>query len=408
MKTGIHLRGRLWRRWMTGVICVVAVCGCEPKADENAPSTTEVIRHQETLLSFAFDTATAIPMEPHKKDRARSQYEVVTACIEAGQPARAAEYARHIANWRQGVAFGDLAFHMAERGDSDLAESYLDRASRTAVHYKGWRKDRIKVRIAQAKVLLGQMERAEELTRDVEPSEQGKLAGVKPIRGDEDFEQRIEDANEVIASGDFDRMRNAVAAMGRLYASEYENVERRRRLGELIEGACGKMPVFLQIETVSDLAEAALRYGDKDAARSLAKRAHEIAESATWRRAAIGMEIKAGVAELRYQAGDEAEARKYVGALLEQYQQKRGRISSMDRSDALRPIAEAYKVMGDRAKATEIYQLAVKEGAVNPNARVRAIDLTSVCCSMAVHQVVPGEDLWAQMKEIRGGLSDPW
>jgi hypothetical protein len=97
-----------------------------------------------------------------------------------------------------------------------------------------------------------------------------------------------------------------------------------------------------------------------------------------------------------------------VDALLQAYREQREGISSMDRADAVIPLAEAYAVIGDSGQALEMYKLALRDGSENPNARVRAIDLAALSSSMAVHGVMPDAQLRARMKEVRNGLSDPW
>jgi hypothetical protein len=64
--------------------------------------------------------------------------------------------------------------------------------------------------------------------------------------------------------------------------------------------------------------------------------------------------------------------------------------------------------MGDTAAALAVYKQAVEAGMENPNSRPRAEDLAATCCSMAVHAVQPDAELFARIREICAGLSDPW
>ena len=390
-------------------VCLAAglLAGCDRGPDQSGSDDVE--RQEAKLLSFAFEVASAIPTQPHEKDRAKMQQAVVDACLAVDRPARAAEYARKIDNWRRGVAFGDLAFYMAGRGDRDMAESYMELASRTAVHYRGWRKDRIKVRIARTRAVLGDIEGAEELTRDVDQSEAGRLEGVKKTsESDEAFQQKLTEMKAHIAKGNFDITRNALASVGELYAREYSNRTRRAALMGIIEASYRKLPVIVQIDLLADLVQSAIDHGDREAALGLVDRATEIADSVTWRRLFYGLGVKARLAKLRYLAGDEGEACKRLEAVLATYRLKRQSIPGMRRAETLRGVAEAYATMGRSETALEIYRLAVEDGSENPNARVRALDLSATCCSMAIYGIAPNAQLWARIKEIRGGLRDPW
>jgi hypothetical protein len=111
---------------------------------------------------------------------------------------------------------------------------------------------------------------------------------------------------------------------------------------------------------------------------------------------------------MRYLVGDEDAARRQLDGALEFYRANEEKIVNIYRAESLHPVAEAYLAMGDRARAMSVYRLAVEAGVANPNSRPRAIDLAATCCSMAVHGAVPDARLWARMREIRNGLSDPW
>src|SRR5262245_54547858 len=69
-------------------------------AEAIAPCKAPLATFQGELLDFAFDVATAIPIQPHIKDRSRAQEQVVAACLELNLRQRAQGYIERIDNWR--------------------------------------------------------------------------------------------------------------------------------------------------------------------------------------------------------------------------------------------------------------------------------------------------------------------
>src|SRR5688572_3908879 len=92
---------------------VLCLAGCEPRgsgagievacASADSSPDAALAGFQSELLGVAFDAATAIPVEPHFKERCRAQEAVVVACLELQQPLGARGYAEKIANWRRGT-----------------------------------------------------------------------------------------------------------------------------------------------------------------------------------------------------------------------------------------------------------------------------------------------------------------
>src|SRR5262245_55668849 len=169
--------------------------GCDRQADADAPAKTvsaateptpdaPVAAFQNELLDIAFKVATAIPVDPHIKDRSRAQEAVVSACLELKQPQRALEYIKKIEDWRQGAAYADLAFYYAQHGKTDQLERYLDRAGEIANDAEDWRRDRIKVKIARVHALLGDAAKAAQLEAGVENAETGKVDAVRAQQTD--------------------------------------------------------------------------------------------------------------------------------------------------------------------------------------------------------------------------------
>ena len=114
------------------------------------------------LLQLAFDAATAMPLNPHIKNRSLAQELVVRACFELDQPSRALRYTKEIADWRRGVGYADFADYCALRGDTSEVQRYLDLAIEQAQTAndsgeQSWRVDRIRAKIAVTHLRLGQV-----------------------------------------------------------------------------------------------------------------------------------------------------------------------------------------------------------------------------------------------------------
>ncbi|MFP4139718.1 MAG: hypothetical protein ACLFVH_04360 [Phycisphaerae bacterium] len=408
MKRQIKENVFLWLMCFVSLSYGLVFLGCDGSADRQESPAAEIDRERGKLLTFAFDTALAIPMEPHHKDRAKAQQGVVEACIETGQISRAVEYARKIDSWRRGVAMGELAYHMAGKGERDLAESYVEDASRVATMYKGWRKDRIRIQIARTQSLLGQSDRARQQMATADDIEKPRLASADGGElSDEEFDRRLQQLGSWVAKGNFDISRSALETLVELLDSQYLHSDRQERIFVAMEEPYKKMPVFVRVDLLLRSAGVALKYDDRDRALELVDRAQRYVDEARLApRQAI--KIRAGLVRARFQAGDEDRARSDIGKLLEEYRENEEQIVNIYRAECLRPVAEAYVAMGDRKAASTVYGMAIEAGVENPNSRPRALDLSASCCSMAVHGFMPNPELWARMKEIRNGLSDPW
>lgn len=366
------------------------------------------------LLDVAHGAASAFPTFPHAKNRARAQEEVVVACLELDQPRRALQYVERIDGWRRGHGFADLGLFCARQGaDPDQARHFLRVARAVAERPleeedQDWQRDRIRSKMAAAYLLLGDTERAEELSAELEVSEQGHLQVVEAsLRGEDAFDEQMEAAERVLAKGELDASRNVLQVCVRLYERFYEDEARRERIESLVDGTRSKLPLMVSIEVTAEFTESALEHGDRDRALALLEQASELMAAVRWN-AEYGVPLQARLAALRFRAGQEAAGLAEAEDALELFERDREDLVSGFRAGAVRPLAEAYLAMGDRDTALALYRRTVEEGAVNPNARPRADDLVATCCSMAVHGVEPDDELWERLLELREGLVDPW
>ena len=417
-------------RLIPAVVClVVGTSGCRPSiasatSADSTGSTTEraqkqivadspLAKHQSELLDLAFATATALPLDPHIKSRARAQEVVVAACLALGQPTRAVYFAEQIPDWRKGTALADCAIFLAKRGSSEEATRYLEVAQRVSEEAPGaktqeWRRDRIRARIAKAHLLMGDAAKAQPFEVGLVDSEAGAvaLAKVRAI-GDGEFAKSMVTVDEAIKAGTFDGIQVGLDMCAALFERFYGDLDKCGVLEAKVKATRSMLPMRIGIDLMQKLISSAIDHKDGAKARELLGETRTLVDTGRWT-PEDHVAMSASLAKLHYRAGDPETARKSIDAALTFYRGERGKIMTIDRAGALRSLAEAYQAIGESARALEVYAIAVEDGAENPNARPRAEDLAATCCSLAVSGAAPGESLLARIHKIRGGLGTPW
>jgi tetratricopeptide (TPR) repeat protein len=366
--------------------------------------------YQVELMDLAFDSASAIPLNPHIKDRARAQEWVVQACLELGQVKKAYEYTGKIPNWRAGMGYADLAFREARSGAKPAEiEPYLSKALAVADASEDWRKDRIWSRVSQVQAALGRLQEAEALEQGIEATaEKGKTAQITALTcSHEAFDAEIAALEAPVATGQYDRVYNALQVYAALFDRFYSDPVKQGLIEEKIDTAWAKLPFTVRIELLGQMTESALTREDRTKAKALVDQARAMSEQVELAPRFM-IPLMCRLAQLRFRVGDPSQARQEIQAALALYKARREGIINIDRAGLLRPLAEACQATGQADQALVLYKRAVEAGVENPNSRPRAEDLTATCCSMAVHAVAPDQDLWRRIREIRQGLSDPW
>lgn len=370
--------------------------------------------YRSELLDLAFSAASAFPLDPHVKNRSRAQEAVAAACFELGQPRRALRYVEQIENWRRGAGYADFARYCAERGDASEVEHYLELASQIADASRdegsgqAWRRDRIRAKIAGACFLLGREDEAARFAADLVPSESGRIDVLTAAHiGPDEFDRHVEVLDGLIATGTFDQIVNGLDTCVELFDRFFEDAKRRGLVLTKSTSLRAKLPLQVQLDHVLQLTDVSLDHGDRARARALLTMAEPLLASGQWL-PEHRVPVLARVAELRFRAGDEDGARRDVAEALATFDAEHGEIVDMFRARALRPVAEAYHVMGDREAALRVYREAVEEGVGNPNSRPRAVDLSATCISMALRGFRPDAELWARLRQVRDELGHPW
>ncbi len=364
--------------------------------------------YQNQLLEIAFETAAKIPIHPHIKDRCRAQEKIVDTCFKLDQPQKVLEYIKKIDNWRRGLGYAKLAFYCVRHGLTENVQQYLDFAEKVAEGEEDWRRDRIRVKIAQTHTWLGQYQLAEKFEAGVVDSESGKVAQVKAMKSDEEsFHDQIKELDVLLESGNFDLVNNALKACAELFNRFYDDAQRRSLLEEKIKSSWNTVPIFFRIELLMQLAEFALEHSDRSKALELTNHACLMFNKYQWR-LEHRISMMARLAELQYRSGDTQKARDEADAALDLFEKQGSTIVNIWRAGALRPLAEAYQAMGETERALSVYKRAIEEGVENPNSRPRAEDLSATCASMALHAVEPDSELWARIHQIYEGLDHPW
>ena len=399
----------------TGHAWQVALTTAPQGDEEHAAALRDqpIAEYQAELLELAYQSASALPLDPHVKNRSRAQEGVVAACLALGQPARALRYIEGIGNWRRGSGYADLAFYCAENDLHELVPEYLRRAEDVAnlpetEIKQAWRRDRIRSKISRTLLVLG---RAEEAARFGEGLEASEAASVEALRArsaaEESFDEILNSVDPIVARADFDQVRGVLLACAQLFDRFYGDEERRARVEDKIKGSWSSLPGQIRVELMMQLTDFALDHDDRKKALALVEETRPLlAESRLSAEYAVPLEAR--LATLRYRAGDREAAQRGADAAFARFEREREDIISIYRAAALLPLAEAYRAMDNPGSALAVYSRAMEEGCVNPNSRPRAMDLAALCCSMAVHEVEPERALRARIERMREGLGDPW
>jgi predicted ATPase len=193
----------------------------------------------------------------------------------------------------------------------------------------------------------------------------------------------------------------------RIFAQLYADEELRAACAERVRNGYPKLPVMLRLELLAQLAEAALDHGDAATARRFALDVQRRGDGVEWAAEQHAPHL-ARTGRLLARCGEGDAARREIQAAESAFEAGRERIFDIDRCDALLPVFDAWRTLGDAEKAEATLIRAVQEASVNPNARPRAEDLVATLILLARIGHEPSAPVRQALIELREGLVDPW
>ncbi len=368
----------------------------------------------EVLLERAFAAASRMPEVPHLKTRARLQEDLVEAWLEAGGPVEVAwAWVEQISNWRRALGAAAIAVHHAEAGEEEAARDALARAERleeglTQSTEQGWRRDRVRTRIALAYARLGDRATAAGIQAGVDPAEGGALtvhaAGMLEV---EMIESQATLLLRIASEGTSEEAGYALEGVACFYGRVHGDEELRDGLYGRAIASWGQVPLVPRIEILERFIQGDLEHGAFPLASEKIDRMERLV---------LGNKVlledqvalRARVARLRGLAGEAEAGRAMADQGLAKYDELRDSINSIWRGRALRPLAVAYQTLGEELLAGDLFERALVEAQVNPNSRPRVEDLVKTSIAVAAAGVVPSSSLLQALERCARSLGEPW
>lgn len=377
-----------------------------PEAE--APADRDLEAFRRSLLERAFEIARRYPKRPHLKNQARILEQVVRAALELEQPRLALSMVPANGNWRRGAGYADYAYYCAENGFDAQVEPNIALALEIAnngdlTSGQTWRRDRIRSRVAQCYVVLGEMQRAIAIEAELDPSERGRSQMLAAsLAAGEDFDEFVKLLEATMSVGDFDQMKNMLEALPGVVRRQAAHSDRVEALLRVVEESeiWPKLPVSLRVEAWSAAAVAVAEVGATERAREMLGAARGLIDEREQWPAEPLVPLLAAIAQGLAAAGDQAAAEASLAEALGAYEAGRERITDVFRAEALRPVAEAYWRIGRRETALAVYARVLEEGATNPNSWPRGDDLIETMLSMARLGIDPGQELNERIDQL--------
>lgn len=397
------------------VLCVAAAARPHAQAIAGAESKPEVphlLKDQPVkayrleLIDLAWKAATSYPLDPHIKNRGRAEELVVNGALGIQQPHLAWGYAKKVVNWRKGASHAEIAHYLLEQNDTEHVEYFLRQALLFSKDSKqGWRQQRVKARVASARVLMGNREGAAGLLSEEDFAGQSEQIAAQAAVADEaEFDQLVAALDSMVAAQGYNEILAAMHGYADMYGHYYKQAERRALLKTRLQAAWKDMPGLLRFQVMCKLIDAAMDQDDLQTATALVEETDSIRQSFSWP-IDYDLKFRSDIARYRFAIGQGDMARKLLDESIDLSAKKVEGLENFYRAGAVRPLAEAYAALGDEQRALEIYTRVVELGAVNPNMRPRVRDITATCVSMAVHDIKPDAKLFNRIRGIVGGLA---
>ncbi len=369
-------------------------------------------KYRQDLLQLGFDAVSAMPTEPHQKNRARAQESLVMVCLQLDLPRLAEDFTAKIDDWRRGSCLAELALYCIDHGRLDAVGPLLAAADQVAEQVasdsQAWRRERIRAKIGRAHLLLGRHEKARSYAAGADAAELVDFEATMARLADPAlFAAQLKAVDQVVAAGNFEPIRGALTACAELWDRYHDDDERRAQLETRVLDAYAKLPPGVRLGLVLKLVESAVRHGDRATAIRLLDRADALLGQATMQ-PEQELSQRADLAAWRGKASDRDKGRSAASATVARFYAQRDRIVDIYRAGVLRALATAYSQLGDGPEALRLFRAATEEGVLNPNSRPRAEDLAATCAAMALQAIEPDAELAARIQQVRKGLQKPW
>ena len=394
------------------------VCGCAA-TDQRSPaasaghvsssSTPEpVAPWRRALLREGFDVASQIPVDPHAKDRARAQEEVVQVCLELGLIDDAVDCADRMTGWRRCDLYALIGLKYAASGDAARARLMALRALDSPADIEDWARDMVATQAARVYLAIGDESRALEVMQGRATAEVAKFEVARVASADAaQLDSQADAFDRGIATLNFDLARSGIDGYSALLVRVIDDAPRRDRALKALESAIKGLPIDLQVSVNADLAVSLHAHGQPALAAQFLGRAAELNKNTTF----LAQDLAPYgviVAKARLRTGDAAGARADLERLRTQYYAHSEEIVNLRRAQSLRALAEGFALIGDRDAAVRCQRDAIEAGTINPNSRPRAEDLSATCASIARTGIEPDAATRKQIERARAGLADPW
>ncbi len=375
-------------------------------------------RWQVQLLDGAYAAVSAMPLDPHIKNRSREQYKLAEAALKLDLPAVAERYGEGIAYWQQGAVLAELALYHVEHGETSQGREYLARAERWMDGHRAsftpesgeqrWRLSRVASRIALVHTALDEPGKVAEISSFVGKDEAPRLLEYKLSKTPEDeLGQSIELLESLAGSGEYESVKGALDGLATLYGRFYAKPGQRDAIEHVFESILPKVPWLSQIDLIVRQGKAAVAHGDPENALAKAVRARNMLDQHPCA-PRFFIPAAARIAALRAVAGDPRTALAQLDGCMERFEQEYRKTVDIDRAGMLCPVAEAYLAAGAPEQTEALYLRAIAEGQVNPNSRPRATDLSLICRSLVRQQQKPARAVFQALEEMKSKLGDPW
>ena len=361
-----------------------------------------------SLLATAFAGVSKMPLDPHERDRARIQESVVKACIELGLLDLAAQCADQMQGWRQGNVIALLGQRYADLGQGDQARECARRALLVPPGESTWGSDIVATEVAKIYVKLGDESKAYATVAADLQAERGRIEAERIAKLPEaQLDAQADMFDKAIATQNFDLARGGIDGYLAWLDRVIDHAPRRERALKALSAAFPGLPWDLQVRCNVQLADVLFAHGYKELATLQVDRASELFRATVFLpedTAPLGVVV----AKARIRMGDANAGRAELRRLRSEYEARAETIVNLRRAASWRALAEGYQLLGDTDDARHCYAAALDAGAINPNARPRAEDLSATCVSMAVSGFMPPTELLLRIEHIRAGLADPW